>query len=109
MRILRWKLKLLEYDYDVVYKTGKTNVNADALLRNPIGLLSEGCKIINTKIEPHRPGRCRNHPTFTGGRHTKIGRRRLLQYVLTKRLIIETFPTSIIAFTPEELIKLSTT
>ena len=32
----RWKLKLSEYDSDDAYKTDKTNVNADASLRNPI-------------------------------------------------------------------------
>jgi len=36
MRILHWRLKLAEYDYDIVYKTDKTNVNA--LSRNPINL-----------------------------------------------------------------------
>ena len=35
-RVLRWRLKLAEYEYDVVYKAGKTNVNADALSRNPV-------------------------------------------------------------------------
>ena len=35
-RISRWRLKLAEYDFDVVYKAGKMNVNADALLRNSI-------------------------------------------------------------------------
>ena len=33
-RVLRWRLKLAEYEYDVVYKAGKANVNADALSRN---------------------------------------------------------------------------
>ena len=36
--VTRWKLKLAEYDFDVAYKAGKTNVNADALSRNPIDL-----------------------------------------------------------------------
>ena len=45
MRILRWGLKLAEYD--VVYKAGKTNVNADALSRNPVNLEEVNCKIIN--------------------------------------------------------------
>lgn len=31
-----WRIKLAEYDYDIVYKAGKTNVNADALSRNPV-------------------------------------------------------------------------
>lgn len=35
-RLVRWRLKLAEYDYEVIYKAGKINVNADALSRNPI-------------------------------------------------------------------------
>ncbi|XP_032689886.1 uncharacterized protein LOC116853116 [Odontomachus brunneus] len=34
-RLFRWRLKLLEYEYEVVYKGGKINGNADALSRNP--------------------------------------------------------------------------
>jgi len=29
--LLRWGLKLAEYQYEVIYKTGKSNTNADAL------------------------------------------------------------------------------
>jgi hypothetical protein len=32
-RLLRWRLKLEEYDYEVVYKKGSSNTNADALSR----------------------------------------------------------------------------
>ena len=35
-QVSRWRLKLAEYDFDVIYKAGKMNVNADALSRNPI-------------------------------------------------------------------------
>ena len=35
-RLTRWRLKLEEYDFDVIYKAGKKNVNADALSRNSI-------------------------------------------------------------------------
>ena len=35
-RVSRWRLKLAKYDFDVIYKLGKMNVNADALSRNPI-------------------------------------------------------------------------
>lgn len=35
-RLIRWRLKLAEYDYKVIYKAGKTNCNADALSRNPV-------------------------------------------------------------------------
>ncbi|XP_067207956.1 protein IWS1 homolog [Linepithema humile] len=44
MRILRWRLKLAEYDYEVEYKAGKMNVNADALSRNPINFEEVDCK-----------------------------------------------------------------
>lgn len=33
----RWRLKLQEYDYEIVHKAGKRNTNADALSRNPTG------------------------------------------------------------------------
>lgn len=32
-RLVRWRLKLEEYDYEIVYKKGKKNTNADALSR----------------------------------------------------------------------------
>ena len=32
-RLLRWRLKLEEYDYEVVYKSGVRNTNVDALSR----------------------------------------------------------------------------
>ena len=35
-RVSRWRLKLAEYDLDVIYKAGNMNVNADALSTNPI-------------------------------------------------------------------------
>lgn len=35
-KLVRWRLKLSEYDYEIVYKKGKNNTNADALSRIPI-------------------------------------------------------------------------
>ncbi|XP_017797025.1 PREDICTED: uncharacterized protein LOC108578250 [Habropoda laboriosa] len=35
-RLVRWRLKLAEFEYRVVYKQGKENMNADALSRNPV-------------------------------------------------------------------------
>jgi transposase InsO family protein len=34
-RLMRWRLKLEEYDYEVLYKEGRQNTNADALSRTP--------------------------------------------------------------------------
>jgi len=55
MRILRWRLKLAKYE--VIYKAGKTNVNADALSRNPINLEKVDCKPIGNKrfLKPADP------------------------------------------------------
>jgi len=33
-RLIRWRLKLEEYDYEIIHKAGRTNANADALSRN---------------------------------------------------------------------------
>lgn len=35
-KLVRWRLKLEEFDYEIVYKKGKINCNADSLSRNPI-------------------------------------------------------------------------
>ena len=39
-----WRSKLAEYDFDVVYREGKINVNTDALSRNPIDYYKEESK-----------------------------------------------------------------
>jgi hypothetical protein len=39
-RLLRWRIKLEEYDYEIVYKPGKQNSNAAALSR--IGAITKG-------------------------------------------------------------------
>lgn len=56
-RLVRWRLKLLEYDYEIVYKQGKLNRNADALSR-PIltittdSLLDDFTKFKENSSEP---------------------------------------------------------
>ena len=34
-RVQKWRFKLSEFEYEVIYKPGKLNLNADALSRNP--------------------------------------------------------------------------
>ena len=34
-RIARWILQLLQYDFEIIYKPGKSNTNADAISRIP--------------------------------------------------------------------------
>ena len=40
-RLARWKIKLSEYQYEICYKPGKVNANADALSRNPIDFINK--------------------------------------------------------------------
>lgn len=42
-RLVRWRLKLEEYTFNIHYKNGKNNTNADALSRPPI---------LNSNIKP---------------------------------------------------------
>ncbi|GFX22823.1 retrovirus-related Pol polyprotein from transposon 17.6 [Trichonephila clavipes] len=46
-RLFRWSLKVSMYDFDIKYKKGSTNVEADMLTRNPIAYHT-----INTPPEP---------------------------------------------------------
>lgn len=43
-RLLRWRLRLEEYDYEITYKKGSLNVNADALSRIQINIISTSWK-----------------------------------------------------------------
>lgn len=40
-KLTRWKLRLSEYDFNVIYKNGKQNVNADALSRIKVNALGK--------------------------------------------------------------------
>ena len=39
-RLERWSLELRAYEFDVVYKPGAVNQNADALSRRPVALVA---------------------------------------------------------------------
>lgn len=40
-RLVKWRLKLKEYDYEIIYKKGKQNTDADALSRIEINMLGQ--------------------------------------------------------------------
>ena len=67
-RLMRWRLKLRDYQYEIVYKSGKTNKNADALSRNPSENYDEGVvqeiRVLPMTYEQvrRRPGRPRKEP-----------------------------------------------
>ncbi|KAL6419609.1 hypothetical protein ACFW04_013697 [Cataglyphis niger] len=43
--LIRWRLKLEEYDYEIIHKAGRANANADALSRNEIRDTNEKQKL----------------------------------------------------------------
>jgi len=47
-RLIRWRLKLEEYDYEIIHRAGKGNTNADALSQNPI---ADQAQVINVTQE----------------------------------------------------------
>ena len=55
-RLTRWKLKLSEYDFSVVYKKGLSNTNADALSRVQIHNEETSSMIVNASERPPSVG-----------------------------------------------------
>jgi len=53
-RLLRWRLKLEEYDYDIVYKPGTRNTNADALHRINVTEVKPVTEISSVPMEKER-------------------------------------------------------
>ena len=63
-RVQKWRSKLSEFDYEVMYNPGRLNANADALSRNPIcnivtrkqaKLISDQNKIITDLVREQHP------------------------------------------------------
>jgi len=50
-RLIKWRLKLEEYDYEIIHCAGKGNTNADALNRNPVTDDSKTFHIVQKKKE----------------------------------------------------------
>lgn len=53
-RLVRWRLKLEEYDYEIVFKPGRINCNVDALSRYPVNAIStSGVNLNKTTYEQY--------------------------------------------------------
>ena len=50
-KLARWKLRLQEFDYKIIYKPGKRNLNADALSRIKINAMETESVIVNPDEE----------------------------------------------------------
>lgn len=64
-RLIRWRLKLRDHEYNLIYKPGEINTNADILYRNPI------YKASRMKVKMRRK---RKVPGYCQYRHVKIGK-----------------------------------
>ena len=62
-RVLKWRFILSEYDYDVVYRAGKRNVNADALSRNIPREINVVTRSKTNSLTPRRPFEIDQQPT----------------------------------------------
>lgn len=49
-RLMRWRLKLMEYDYQIRYKPGKVNTNADALSRPILQIVNDQLTLDKFKL-----------------------------------------------------------
>lgn len=49
-KLTRWRLRLQEYDFEVIYKNGKQNANADALSRIKINVLDSDDDITSMQV-----------------------------------------------------------
>jgi len=53
-RLMRWRLKLEEYDYEIEYKAGRLNSNADALSRVQVNITNAESKQETSESTPER-------------------------------------------------------
>lgn len=53
-RLVRWRLKLEEYNYEIIYKPGRVNSNVDALSRNPVMFIHrQPCNLMSVEEDTY--------------------------------------------------------
>ncbi|KAJ0173294.1 hypothetical protein K1T71_011470 [Dendrolimus kikuchii] len=87
-KLLRWRLKIEDFDYEIVYKPGKLNSNADALSRPPIHNIEDIDLNDNLTYESYI--RTRSSPTVFNTRITEFN-----QNLLESLCPYIAYPTSI--------------
>jgi hypothetical protein len=79
LRLIRWQLKVTDYEYEVVYKARRINANADAPSRNPVSDFalrvsgkSDSSESLFPAVNPTKRGKVRKNDTISDNETEEI-------------------------------------